>query len=80
MLAVPAATPVTTPVLLTVALVIVLLDHVPPVVASANVIASVPPAHILVPPVIGSNVCTVTVTDAEQPVRRRRPKRRRFVV
>ena len=55
--AVPAATPVTTPVALTVAMVTSEELQLPPVVASANVVAE--PAHTVVVPVITLTVVPV---------------------
>ena len=51
MVAEPAATPVTTPLELTVAAAVLLLDHVPPVVTSANVV--VDPTQTAGVPVMG---------------------------
>jgi hypothetical protein len=54
MFTLPADTPVTTPVELTVATVVLLLDHVPPVVALANNI--VLPTQTALAPVIAAGV------------------------
>ena len=67
-IAVPAPTPVTTPVVFIVAIGLLLLLHIPPVMASVNCI--VLPAHTGVLPVmiaIGLTVATVVIT---QPVGR----------
>ena len=61
----PAAIPLTVPVALIVAIVITPLPHVPPVVASLNVVLL--PAHIVAIPVIGCKGFTVTITVAAQP-------------
>lgn len=63
MVAVPAAIPVTTPEPVpTVATVVAADDHVPGVVALANVV--LPPAHtVAVPVIVAGNGCTVTVTE-----------------
>ena len=67
----PAAIPVTTPVVLTVATVLLLEDHVPPVVELANVVDN--PVHTFVAPVIeattGAGFTVTGVTDdvTEQP-------------
>jgi len=65
---VPPDTPVTTPVpATTVAIAGVALLHVPPAVASANVL--VKPMHTVVVPVItAGNGLTVTVAVLKQPV------------
>jgi hypothetical protein len=69
MITVPAVTPVTTPdVAFIDAMDVLLLLHVPPVVASANVL--VDPTHTLVVPVIGEiePVPTVIEVNTMQPV------------
>ena len=58
----PVATPVEAPIAATVLL---LLVHMPPVVASLKV--DVLPWHIVVVPVIGRTLLTVKVTDVVQP-------------
>jgi len=64
---VPPETPVTTPPALIVATAGVALLHVPPAVASDNVV--VKPMHTLVVPVItAGNGLTVTVAVRKQPV------------
>ena len=59
--------PVTTPVPLTVAKTVLLLLHVPPLIASDNGV--VEPTHTVDKPVIGAVVVaiTVTVVEAEHP-------------
>ena len=57
--------PLTMPVVPTVAIVVAPLLHVPPIVASLNVVLL--PSHIAAIPVIGCNGFTVTIVDAEQP-------------
>ena len=59
MLVVPAVRPLTTPLVLTVPTAVLLLLHVPPVVALAS--AVVLPTHTLEVPVIGVTPFTVTV-------------------
>jgi hypothetical protein len=67
MVAVPADTPVTTPRLVTVATAVLLLAHVPPVVASERVV--VLPVQIVVVPVIALGVgLTVKKVVALHPV------------
>jgi hypothetical protein len=67
MVAAPTVSPVTMPVnKLTVATVVLLLLHVPPAVASLNIVVS--PKHTFVLPVIGAgNGFTVTVVVMKQP-------------
>ena len=67
MVTVPAVIPETTPVVIpTVAIEVLLLLHVPPVVASASVL--VEPRHTLIVPVIGATeVEDVTVIVAYTP-------------
>jgi len=67
---VPDKTPVTTPVpLATVAIVVVVLDHVPPVVPSVNVIVE-PAQNDDDAEIVAGNALTVTIVVAEQPVPR----------
>jgi len=67
---VPDKTPVTTPVpLATVATVVVVLDHVPPVVPSVNVIVE-PTQNDDDAEIVAGNAFTVTTVVAEQPVPR----------
>ena len=66
-IAVPFVTPETAPdEMSTVAIAVLLLLHVPPLVASLNVV--VLPAQTVVMPVIGAMGFTVTVVVAAQPV------------
>ena len=68
MVSTPTARPVTTPPVVMVAIEALLVDHVPPLVASASVVED--PKHILVVPVIAAgfpNTVTPTETGV-QPV------------
>ena len=67
MIVVPEVTPVTTPEAFIVAVVAPPLLHVPPVVASLNVV--VPGAHTVIVPVIADGIVfTVTIAVAVQPI------------
>jgi hypothetical protein len=66
-MALPADTPVTTPVVLMVATAVLLLAHVPPLVAWVSVMLL--PTHTLSGPLMGPGVpATLMVSDTEQPV------------